>query len=193
VAYPAGWTDLHDSTGWELVDRNGRVTSYTKSLPVSPVPAIRVELETRAAPERLLEHVWAVDRYPETLPSAHITAAGILERRGSRQRAWQVVDAPFLTPRLYVYDHYFQDSRIFWIGVPDASPVPGQEATLIPPVSFGSWEVVPEEDHHRLIYRACTDPGGRVPAWIVAQANRQALPRMLLELEQAALRCKSHK
>ena len=57
---------------------------------------------------------------------------------------------------------------------------------LLPPVNFGSWTVEQYSDQSKLTYRLCTDPGGRVPLWIVEQANQRYLPQMLVDLEKYA-------
>ncbi|GEM_PF-448776 len=183
-----GWEELNDSRGWIYAGKTGRVTLFTKKISLSPIPAIRLEMETTADPKTLLELVWAVDQYPETLPSAHIISSGITERKENWQRAWQVVDIPFLAPRLYRYDHLYRANRIDWKKTDNGTSSPDFDGLLIPPVNIGSWEILKQGDTTVLVYRVCTDPGGDVPAWIVERANKRYLPQMLLELEAAALR-----
>ena len=57
---------------------------------------------------------------------------------------------------------------------------------LLPPVNFGSWEITHEGEKSILTYRICTDPGGDIPHWIVAQANQRYLPQMLEDIEAFA-------
>lgn len=181
------WDGLQADSGWTRIHGDSALRVYVKSLPASPVQALKLELTTSAPPERLLDHIWAVDRYPQSLPSAHITAAGFLERHPDRQVAWQVIDIPLLEPRLYVYEHVRREGRIEWRAVPESVPVADYADLIRPVLNMGSWEVLSGGQATRLIYRVCTDPRGRVPAWVVNQANQRWLPQMLRELEQAAL------
>lgn len=185
--YPQAWKELHDSRDWNLIEETGRVRVATKMLNLSPVPAIRVELDTPADPRSLMDLVWAVDEYSRNMPSSHIIESGFISRAdSSRQVAWQIIDAPFIAPRIYQYEHLRKHNRIEWHKTTPTNPLPEQGEAIVAPVNFGSWEVVTGVETNTLIYRACTHPGGGVPAWIVKLANRRNLPRMLLELEAAA-------
>ena len=131
---------------------------------------------------------WAVDQYPETLSSAYIVKAGFNHRNSAQyQQGWQIMDIPFLAPRLYQFDHIRHLSRIEWISTQFNQPEDFPEQLIIPPVNFGSWEVLESDGENKLIYRVCTNPGGSVPSWIVRKTSRNYIPDMLLELEEAAL------
>ena len=97
------------------------------------------------------------------------------------------MDIPFLAPRLYQFDHIRHLSRIEWISTQFNQPEDFPEQLIIPPVNFGSWEVLESDGENKLIYRVCTNPGGVVPSWIVRKTSRNYIPDMLLELEEAAL------
>ena len=58
---------------------------------------------------------------------------------------------------------------------------------LLPPINFGSWKVENFNNKSKLIYRLCTNPGGKIPIWIVKQANQRYFPQMLLDLESHAM------
>jgi hypothetical protein len=135
-----------------------------------------------------LNVAWAVDQYPETLSSAYIAKAGFNHRNSPQyQQGWQIMDIPFLAPRLYQFDHIRHLSRIEWISTQFNPPEDFPEQLIIPPVNFGSWEVLEFDGENKLIYRVCTNPGGSVPSWIVSKTSRNYIPDMLLELEEAAL------
>ena len=187
MQYPSEWQELFSDSGWTLVKKKERIKVYEKPILVSSVPALRVELITHLSAEALLNVAWAVDKYSSTFPSAYTTKSGygrILNK--IQQQGWQIIDIPFLAPRLYQFNHLRTTARIDWIKSQFSIQVDLPNNIVIPPVNFGSWEVVESEEKNTLIYRVCTDPGGIVPSWIVKNASRNYIPDMLMELEQAA-------
>ncbi|MBC8175270.1 MAG: hypothetical protein H8E82_06425 [Candidatus Marinimicrobia bacterium] len=188
VNYPTDWDDLHHNSGWTIVTQKERLCVYKKKLKVSPVPAIKVELNTRANPSDLMEIIWAVDKYPVNLPSAHSTDAGFIERFDSNhQLAWQVIDIPFLSPRMYQFNHQRNLNKIDWVKSTNKHIIQNYKDLIVPAVNFGSWEVKTSEEETTLIYRACTDPAGSVPSWLVDRVSMWYIPQMLLDLENTAL------
>ena len=186
--YPPEWHELFSDSGWTLITKKERIRVFEKPILVSPVPAFRVELVTPVSTDALLNVAWAVDQYPETLSSAYIVKAGFNHRNSAQhQQGWQIMDIPFLAPRLYQFDHIRHLSRIEWISTQFNQPEDFPEQLIIPPVNFGSWEVLESDGETKLIYRVCTNPGGIVPSWIVRKTSRNYIPDMLLELEEAAL------
>ena len=186
--YPPEWHELFSDSGWTLITKKERIRVFEKPILVSPVPAFRVELVTPVSTEALLNVAWAVDQYPETLSSAYIVKAGFNHRNSAQyQQGWQIMDIPFLAPRLYQFDHIRHLSRIEWISTQFNQLEDFPEQLIIPPVNFGSWEVLEFDGENKLIYRVCTNPGGVVPSWIVRKTSRNYIPDMLLELEEAAL------
>ena len=186
--YPPEWNELFSDSGWTLITKKERIRVFEKPILVSPVPAFRVELVTPVSTDALLNVAWAVDQYPETLSSAYIVKAGFNHRNSAQhQQGWQIMDIPFLAPRLYQFDHIRHLSRIEWISTQFNQLEDFPEQLIIPPVNFGSWEVLEFDGENKLIYRVCTNPGGSVPSWIVSKTSRNYIPDMLLELEEAAL------
>lgn len=186
--YPPEWNELFSDSGWTLITKKERIRVFEKPILASPIPAFRIELVTPASTEALLNVAWAVDQYPETLSSAYIVKAGFNHRNSAQhQQGWQIMDIPFLAPRLYQFDHIRHLSRIEWISTQFNQQEDFPEQLIIPPVNFGSWEVLEFDGETKLIYRVCTNPGGSVPSWIVRKTSRNYIPDMLLELEEAAL------
>ena len=186
--YPPEWNELFSDSGWTLITKKERIRVFEKPILVSPIPAFRVELVTPVSTDALLNVAWAVDQYPETLSSAYIVKAGFNHRNSAQhQQGWQIMDIPFLAPRLYQFDHIRHLSRIEWISTQFNQLEDFPEQLIIPPVNFGSWEVLEFDGENKLIYRVCTNPGGSVPSWIVSKTSRNYIPDMLLELEEAAL------
>ncbi len=188
VNYPTEWENLHHNSDWTIVTQKEQLCVYRKELKVSPVPAIKVELNTNANPSDLMDIIWAVNKYPVNLPSAHTIAAGFIERFDSdHQLAWQVIDIPFLSPRMYQFHHQRHLNKIDWVKSTNQHTIQNYEDLVVPAVNFGSWEVKISEEETILIYRACTDPTGSVPSWLVDRVSIWYIPQMLLDLEKAAL------
>ena len=186
--YPPEWNELFSDSGWTLITKKERIRVFEKPILASPIPAFRIELVTPASAEALLNVAWEVDLYPETLSSSYIVKAGFNHRNSAQyQQGWQIMDIPFLAPRLYQFDHIRHLSRIEWISTQFNQLEDFPEQLIIPPVNFGSWEVLKFDGENKLIYRVCTNPGGSVPSWIVSKTSRNYIPDMLLELEEAAL------
>ena len=186
--YPPEWHELFSDSGWTLITKKERIRVFEKPILASPIPAFLIELVTPASTEALLNVAWAVDQYPETLSSAYIVKAGFNHRNSAQyQQGWQIMDIPFLSPRLYQFDHIRHLSRIEWISTQFNQLEDFPKQLIIPPVNFGSWEVLEFDGENKLIYRVCTNPGGSVPSWIVSKTSRNYIPDMLLELEEAAL------
>ena len=187
VEHPSEWHELISDSGWTFIKEKDGIRVFEKHILASSVPAFRVALNTQVLAEDLLDIVWEVEKYPLTLPSAYTTKAGYGSIRDEkRQEGWQVVDVPFLAPRLYRFEQHRHPTRIDWISANFEVKEEMPRNTVIPPVNFGSWEVVEFEDRNVLVYRVCTDPGGLIPSMIVKKASRNYLPGMLMELEQAA-------
>ena len=118
MQYPPEWQELFSDSGWTLVKKKERIKVYEKPILASSVPALRVELITRLSAEALLNVAWTVDKYSSTLPSAYTTKSGygrILNK--IQQQGWQIIDIPFLAPRLYQFNHLRTTARVDWINL----------------------------------------------------------------------------
>ncbi len=75
--------------------------------------------------------------------------------------------------------------EIAWDLDPDRGPLPGPEAVRMR-VSRGGWLVVAEEKRSRFRYSLAADPGGEVPRWVVAAANKSSVPAVIAAVEEEA-------
>lgn len=185
--YPESWDELQSNDGWVMIKETDRVKIFSKQLDVSPLPASRAEMISNVKMDRLVDAAWLIEKSMEVFPNAYITNTGIYHQRGDTSyTAYQVIDIPFMAPRLYQFNSIRHGNNIHWVKTDTINASYNPDELLLPPVNFGSWEVVRIENQSKITYRLCTDPGGNVPLWIVEQANQYNLPLLLIDLETYA-------
>ena len=185
--YPKGWDELQDNRDWKLIKELKRIKIYSKKISVSPLSAYRAEIISPLDMEALINTAWNLEKSVEIFPNAYIIDAGIYKQIDQmKYTAFQVFDIPFMAPRLYQFNSVWLGDSIHWVQTDTMNRSYNPKNMLLPPVNFGSWTVEKYSDQSKLTYRLCTDPGGRVPLWIVEQANQRYLPQMLVDLEKYA-------
>ena len=182
--YPEGWFELQSNDGWEMIWETDRVKIFSKQLDVSPFPAFRAEMISDVKTDELADAAWFIEKSIEVFPNAYIKDSGIYHQRGDTSyTAYQIIDIPFMAPRLYQFNSIRHGNIIHWVKADTVATGYNPDELLLPPVNFGSWEVKKVENQSKLTYRLCTDMGGNVPLWIVNQANKYNLPQLLIDLE----------
>jgi len=185
--YPESWDELQSNDGWVMIKETDRVKIFSKQLDVSPLPASRAEMISNVKMDRLVDAAWLIEKSMEVFPNAYIKDAGIYHQRGDTSyTAYQVIDIPFMAPRLYQFNSIRHGNNIHWVKADTMNASYNPNELLLPPVNFGSWEVEKVGNQSKLTYRLCTDLGGNVPLWIVNQANQYNLPQLLIDLEAYA-------
>ena len=185
--YPESWDELQSNDGWVMIKETDRVKIFSKQLDVSPLPASRAEMISNVKMDRLVDAAWLIEKSMEVFPNAYITNTGIYHQRGDTSyTAYQVIDIPFMAPRLYQFNSIRHGNNIHWVKTDTINASYNPDELLLPPLNFGSWEVVKTENQSKITYRLCTDLGGNVPLWIVNQANQYNLPQLLIDLEAYA-------
>ena len=185
--YPESWDELQSNDGWVMIKETDRVKIFSKQLDVSPLPASRAEMISNVKMDRLVDAAWLIEKSMEVFPNAYITNTGIYHQRGDTSyTAYQVIDIPFMAPRLYQFNSIRHGNNIHWVKTDTINASYNPDELLLPPVNFGSWEVVRIENQSKITYRLCTDLGGNVPLWIVNQANQYNLHQLLIDLEAYA-------
>ena len=182
--YPESWDELQSNDGWVMIKETDRVKIFSKQLDVSPLPASRAEMISNVKMDRLVDAAWLIEKSMEVFPNAYITNTGIYHQRGDTSyTAYQVIDIPFMAPRLYQFNSIRHGNKIHWVKADTVGNDYNPDELLLPPVNFGSWEIEKFGNQSKLTYRLCTDMGGNVPLWIVNQANKYNLPQLLIDLE----------
>jgi len=139
--------------------------------------------------EVLADAVWLIEKSMEVFPSAYITDAGIYHQRSDTSyTAFQIIDIPFMAPRLYQFNSIRNGTSIHWMKTDTVNANLNPNELLLPPINFGSWTIENMGNQSKLTYRLCTDLGGDIPLWIVEQANQYNLPLLLIDLEAFVLK-----
>ena len=187
--YPIGWDDLQNNHNWIQVVETERIKIFKKQLDISPISAFKAELTSNVNIDILAEVAWLVEESTKIFPNAYITDAGIYTHiNDTTYTAYQIFNIPFLSKRLYQFNSIKIGNSIHWTKTDTINSKINNNELLIPPINFGSWEIITSGDKSKIIYRVCTDPGGEIPLWIVEQANQRSLPQMLLDLESYAIK-----
>ena len=184
--YPDIWNKLMNHKEWEYVRETEKYQLFKSTFDKYSIPAFKIEMILKAHPQTILDVAWNVSEYPETLPSAYITQAGIFQNQDSTQIAWQIMDIPFMVPRLYQYRHVRKQNRVDWYNTVFKQHL--EPNIITASTNVGSWRISKKGEKNILTYIVLTDPGGLVPAWIIKQAQMKYLPQMLMEAEDTALK-----
>ncbi len=183
---PLGWKELHNENDWEVVKENSKARVLKKTISVTSFPAYRVESKTTVSPSALINTVWQIDRATLVFENSFLTHSGIYETHDeNHQSVYQIIDIPFLSPRLYQFDFFRNNNNINWVQI-NHKHIDLDDDIIIPSLNFGSWEFLSNGTENTIIYRVCTNPEGNIPNWMVEQANRKYLPQMLHDLEKWA-------
>ncbi len=186
--YPDIWEKMMSQKDWESITETEKYKLSKFQFDGFSIPAFKIEMILKAQPQTILDVAWNVAKYPESLPSAYITEAGIYQNKDSTQIAWQVMDIPFLAPRLYQYQHVRKKYRVDWYNTAFKQHI--DKDILRASTNVGSWSLSINGEENVLTYIVLTDPGGLVPAWIIKKAQMKYLPQMLKEAENSALKLK---
>ena len=184
--YPDIWDKLMNHKEWEYVKETEKYQLSKSNFDKYSIPAFKIKMILNAHPQTILDVAWNVSEYPESLPSAYITRAGIFQNQDSTQLAWQINDIPFMAPRLYQYQHVRKQNRVDWYNTVFNQHL--EDNVITASTNVGSWIISKKGEKNILTYIILTDPGGLVPAWIVKQAQMKYLPQMLMEAEDTALK-----
>lgn len=179
-----------DDEGWETIGVSKGVTVATRSKKGSPVDEVKAEGIIEAPPTTVLAILADVEAYTETMP--YTRESRLIKREGNQIWAYSVVDPPLASARDYAV-------RITLLELPGGAYgtkwVPANE--VAPPErpgivrivdNSGSWTLEPTDggESTYATYRLHTDPGGKVPKWIINRTNRQSVPDVFEHIRQAA-------
>jgi hypothetical protein len=184
--YPNEWHLLMNETNWKQVIHNEKFQLYSCNIDHFSIPAIRIDMVLDIPHHLYLDVVWDVQNYPKNLPSAFTTEITKSTLEDSVQNVWQIIDIPFLSPRLYHYQLVRNKNSIDWYHLP--TNLDDTQNYIFASANLGSWKVSNLNGVYVLTYIVLTDPGGFVPDWIVEKAQLNYLPKMLKEAEMAGLK-----
>ena len=190
--YPDGWNELQNDDGWKLIKELERVKIYSKQISVSPILAYKAELISNINSQLILDAAWDVENSVKIFPNAYIKDAGIYKKYNKNSyTAYQLFDIPFISKRLYQFNSIKLKNSVHWSQAGKLEKKYNPQNIFIPSLNFGSWEVKAYADKTKLIYRVFTDPGGKIPKWLIKMANQKVLPQIVIDLETYVIKNRS--
>ena len=130
-----------------------------------------------------------VESYPSQMPPTSI--ARLLARDGNQAWYYMVITPPVVSPRDYCIRMTVSQLpggtwKSEWADTQEHCPAP-QSGLLRIKRNIGSWTLTPT-GHGTTIarYRAHTDPGGAVPAWIVNRVISHEVPGIFASVRKGA-------
>lgn len=175
--------------GWRTVGVTKGVTVSTRKVPDSAVDEVRAVGQIDAPPATVLAVLADVDAYEQTMP--YTVESRLLKREGNEVWAYSVVDPPLASPRDYCVkitllrlpDDAFGTK---WVPANEMAP-PLREGVVRVEKNSGSWTLEPTNGgvSTYATYRLHTDPGGKVPKWVINRTNRQSIPDVFEALRKA--------
>ena len=184
--YPKEWHLLMNETNWQQIIQKEKFQVYSCNIDNFSFPAIKIDMVLDIPQQSYLDIVWDVQNYPDNLPSAFTTKVTKSTVGDSVQIVWQIIDIPFLSPRMYHYQLVRKKNSIDWYHL--SSKMDDSQNYIYSSSNLGSWKVSNLNGVNVLTYIVLTDPGGFVPDWIVEKAQLKYLPKMLKEAEMAGLK-----
>jgi hypothetical protein len=169
----------------------------TTSVDGSPIKQVMAESVVDVPAGALLAVLSDAEHYASFIP--YVVESTILARDGESVVNYQRLDFRILgvDPRHYVIRMRTASGtgpggravyQIRWALVPEAK-LPEAPAAVALTVDNGFWHLEDlggEPARTRVVYCVFTDPGGKLPAWVINQANAQAVPRLFDAVQKAA-------
>jgi hypothetical protein len=172
-----------------------RVT--TTSVDGSPIKQVMAESVFDAPAGVLLAVLSDAEHYASFIP--YVVESTVLARDSESIVNYQRLDFRIrgVDPRHYVIRMRATSGtgaggravyQIRWALVPDAK-LPDAPSAVALTVDNGFWHLEDlggDPARTRVVYCVFTDPGGKLPAWVINQANTQAVPRIFDAVQNAA-------
>jgi len=171
-----GWIETHDSDG---------VRVYNRKQANSPLYETIVRGRIAAPTDLVFSVVTDYAHYREFMP--HTVESKVLGQKAGHVRVYERLSFPFLSDRHFVVDVDLRSCRgesgfirVAWDQDNQAS-LPAGASGVVPSVNTGYWALWPTAQGRETdaIYYLHSDPGGRLPVFLVNAANGWALPDVL--------------
>ena len=199
---------LDAESGWDVVklDARGGVDVYKKEVSGAAMPGFKGVKWVDVDSDVLFEAINDFDRHNGMSDDIPLVKSRVLKRSGNTLHVFAYLDVPGWTlanDRFWfveatmnynvggVEGHHKQtwkklDESLYPEAVKEAMAM--SEKAVLVELNHGSWEVVPEGDKTKLIYRVLSSPGGKIPSGAQEMATGKTLPDNLLQFEAEAKR-----
>jgi ribosome-associated toxin RatA of RatAB toxin-antitoxin module len=177
---------------WEKVSEKDGTLVERRAVPGSRIHAIRVTAHSPLAPPAVFETIWKQEEHPEFVP--FLKRIKILSDTGDEHIAYEQLELPFVRDRDYtvrlrkLVDPAANRYVILIESANDAGPLPDGSHVRVTNIR-GSWTVEPGSDGKGSMvrYELHSDPGGRIPAWLVDRTQGHAASDVVHAMLKRAL------
>ena len=199
---------LDSDSGWDVVklDARGGVDVYKKVISGADMPGFKGVKWVEVDSDVLFEAINDFDDHDGMSDDIPLVKSRVLKRSGNKLHVFAYLDVPGWTlanDRFWfveatinyniggVEGHHKQtwrklDESLYPEAVEEARAM--SEKAVLVELNHGSWEVVPEGNKTKLIYRVLSSPGGKIPSGAQELATGKTLPDNLLQFEAEAKR-----
>ena len=180
---------------WELAKRKGELEIYSRRHDGTQLKEVLASGCIDVPPWVCKNVVDDVESFPEFMP--YTVDSRIVARDGEDLIVYQRLDAPMIADRDWVMRTRNESRRRedgvieykkTWRSAEGHGPEPSEGVVRIL-VNQGCWIFEPRAkgEGTRVTYRVFTDPGGRIPNWMVNRANTKAIPKLFAAVAERAL------
>ncbi len=186
-----GTSNAFADAGWEKISDKDGVSIERRPHNGSPYDELRASTTSPIAPKKFFATVWNYRQFPSFVP--YLKTLKVIDEDGDKSHVYQQIGMPLVADRDYtlelkkridsetqVYQMLFQSADA--LGPPPHAPF--VRASHIE----GSWTLEPSDDGKgtRVTYFLYSEPGGKIPSWIVNLAQRDAPRALLLAMRHRA-------
>lgn len=174
---------VHADDGWRRVDVEHGIAIDAREVEGSTLHEVRATTHADVTPAAILAVLWRHEEHPTFVP--HLLRADVLRDAGDERIVYEQISLPVLKDRdVVLRAKRTVDATTGAIDVTTASitgegPPPSSRFVRVES-SAGHWHAEPAAGGGSdVTYTIRTDPGGRVPDWIVNRAQREAVPDLV--------------
>ena len=179
--------------GWDKVAESDGITVYTRERDNSPVRETKAVGMVDAPPPEVWKILRAYERFTERMP--YTEEAKVLARSPGDKTIdfYSVVNVPLVDRRDYVIRLVDESDwrggqgflKVTWSATDQGAPPP-RKGVVRMSLNDGYWLLEPRENGTKTwcTYYLYTDPGGRLPKFVVNQANKGAVPDCIRALRK---------
>lgn len=173
---------------WRSVLNRDGVQVFARSVPGSPVWELRAAATFAVPAEQLLALLVDTPAYPKNMPPTE--AVRLLRRDGGVSFVHMVINPPFISRRdscIRTWTTRLPSGQLLsqWRPAPELCPPPRSGVVRMPENS-GRWLLTPLPGGRgtQVEYEIHSDPGGKVPAWMVNRGTARSLPELFRTIQK---------
>ncbi len=177
---------------WERISEKDGALIERRVVPGSRINEIRVTAHSPLAPAAVFETIQKQQEHLEFVP--FLKRLNLLSDTGDERVVYEQLALPFVRDRDYTVrlrksvDPAAQRYEIVIVGANDLGPPADGSHVRVKSIR-GGWIIEPGPDGKGSLirYEMQRDPGGRIPAWVVNRAERDAAANLVRAMLKRAL------